>query len=77
MGKELSRESAIWVDRGSATNSTVRMTGTVVDMQGFESVMFIASYGTTNAGTESYLSMEMGTDSATANFSDATGEVRL
>lgn len=75
MGYELSRESAIWFDRASATNATGRMDGTIVDMNGFESVCFLASYGTTNAGTESYLSMQMGT--ATDAMSDATGEIRI
>ena len=79
MGFELSREAQIFGDRSTATNATGRLTGTIVDLasQGgpYESVLFIADYAATNAGTDSYLSAQFGT--ASDAFSDVTGEVRI
>ena len=64
---ELSRMSAIYAT--GATGATTVLNGTIVDMDGFNSVLFIAF--ATATSTAQHLHMEMGTDTAT--MEDATG----
>jgi len=71
----LSKDAVLTLNMATATNATGRLSGDIVDMKDFESVTFLASYPTTNAGTESYLAHQVG--SATDAMGDATGEVRL
>lgn len=72
---ELSRDVRITGNRSTATNATGRLNGDIVDMDGFEGVLFIADYAATNAGADSYLAVQTGT--ATDAMSDTTGEQRL
>lgn len=74
-GPELSRRTVITGNWNTATNATGRMTGDVLDMTGFDGVLFVGVYGTTNAGTESYIFAQGGT--ASGSLSDTTGAQRL
>ena len=75
MGFELSRNTRITFNAASASNATGRIDGDIVDMDGWESVMFLAFATATNAGTDSVLGMRTGT--ATNAMSDATGVQRF
>ena len=59
----------------AASGTTSPLETSVLDMNGFDSVMFVGLASVTNTGQ--YLSFQMGTASTTgaANFSEATGNV--
>ena len=67
--KMLGYEALITAD--GATGATTALNGAIVDMDGFENVLFIA--GATVTSTAQWLKMQMGT--ATDAMSDATGQV--
>jgi hypothetical protein len=57
----------------NASGATTPMQTTVLDMDGYEGVLFIAA--STATSTAQHLCFEMGTGSATAVLSEATGRV--
>ena len=67
---ELSRDTQIWGQPGSGIAGNTETA--VIDMLGYESVMFIAIASATNASN--HLGFRMSTASASGGMSDATGE---
>lgn len=63
---ELSKEVKITKCAAGAEAATTAVNGSVLDMAGFEGVMFLASFGTANAGN--YMKAQQG---AVSNLSDA------
>ena len=75
MGFELSRNTRISFSPASVSNATGRIDGPILDMDGWESVAFLAFVTATNAGTDSVLGMRVGT--ASDAMSDTTGVQRF
>ena len=67
----ISKEVKISVLEDGATAATGTLTGSTLDMSNFDSVVFLAAFGTSNAGN--YIYVEQGDESDLSDAADIAG----